>query len=94
MSHSLQNDEAEDKITEHRRLISGVSKAVEIHYAQVLETAKKEWERNCSKPDPSDDCVSVRISASDPQKPSLPCAGVRRKQRRSFLNGNGRPLQV
>ena len=76
---------------DNRRLIDGLRQALDMNYARLLETAKQEWERNLAGKDPSDACVSVRVTSGDSQRLSLPCAGILRKRRRSVLNGNGRP---
>ena len=92
MSNGLRNHDVEDTITENRRLIYGVSEAIDIHHARFLEAAMKQWERNVGGSEPSDACVNVRINSGDSQRASLPCAGVRRKRGRSLLNGSGHPL--
>lgn len=74
----------------NRRLI-GFRQALDMNYARMLETAKQEWERHFAGNDPSDACVSVRVTSGDSQRLSLPCAGILRKRGRSLLNGSGRP---
>lgn len=37
-------------------------KALDQKYGQVMEAARKHWERNFAGKDPSDACVSVRVS--------------------------------
>lgn len=76
---------------DHRRLIDGLKQALDITYARLLETAKQECERNFVGKDPSDACVSVRVSSGDSPRPSLPRAGILRKRCRSLLNSSGRP---
>jgi hypothetical protein len=76
---------------DNRRLIDGLRKALDLDYSRVLETAKKEWERNFAGKSPSDACVSVRVSSGDSQRLSLPCAGILRKRGKSLLNSSGRP---
>ena len=76
---------------ENRRLIDALRQALDSNYSRLLETAEQQWERNFSGKDPSDACVSVRVTSGDSQRPSLPCAGILRRRRKSLLNGNGRP---
>jgi hypothetical protein len=76
---------------ENRRLINALRKALDSNYSRLRETARQQWERNFSGKDPSDACVSVRVTSGDSQRPSLPCAGILRRRRKSLLNGNGRP---
>jgi len=77
--------------TENRRLIGALRKALDSNYARLLETGKQQWERNFAGKDPSDACVSVRVTAGDLQRSSLPCAGILRRRPKLLLNGNGRP---
>ena len=83
MVTNLRNNDADN-----RRLIDGLRQALDMNYARLLETAKQQWERNFAGKDPSDACVSVRVTSGDSQRPSLPCAGILRRRRRSLLNGN------
>ena len=75
-----------------RRLIAGLKHALDLNYARVLDSARQQWERNFAGKDPSDACVSVRITSGEGQKSSLACGGILRKSGHSFLNGNGRHL--
>jgi hypothetical protein len=77
---------------DNRRLIDGLKQALDMNYARLLGTAKQECERNFAWKDPSDACVSVRVSSGDSQRRSLPCAGILRHRGRSVLSGSGRPL--
>ena len=76
--------------TDNRRLIAGLRQALDMNYARLLETAKQDWERHFDGKDPSDACVSVRVTSGDSVRSSLPCAGVLR--RRSRLGHSGRPV--
>jgi hypothetical protein len=77
--------------TDNRRLINGLRTALDMNYSRLLGTAAKEWERNFAGKDPSDACVSVRVSAGDSQRVSLRCAGILRKRGKVLLNSSGRP---
>jgi hypothetical protein len=77
--------------TDNHRLIDDLRRALDMEYARLLETAKRQWARNFAGKDPSDACVSVRVTSGDSQRSSLACAGILRKRRRSLLNGSGRP---
>ena len=86
MVTNLRNNDADD-----RRLIDGLRQALNLNYARLLETARQEWEHNFAGKDPSDACVSVRITSGDSQSLSLPCGGILRKRGRSLLSISGRP---
>lgn len=73
---------------ENRRLIDALRQALDSNYSRLRETAQQQWERNFSGKDPSDACVSVRVTSGDSQRSSLPCAGILRRRRKSVLNGN------
>jgi hypothetical protein len=47
----------------NRELVEGLQKALEKNYGRILRAAGKEWERRFAGKDPSDACVSVRISS-------------------------------
>ena len=68
-------------IIDNRRLISGLRHALDVNYARVLDSARNHWERHFEGNDPSDACVSVRISSGKPT------AGVIKKPGRSMLYG-------
>jgi hypothetical protein len=74
-----------DSIINSHRLISGLRHALDVNYERVLATAQARWEENFGK-DPSDACVSVRISSGKPM------AGVLRKSRGTLLHPAGRRL--
>jgi hypothetical protein len=74
-----------DTVIDSHRLIAGLRHALDVNYARVLATAQERWERNFGS-DPSDACVSVRISSGKP------LAGVLRKSPSSLLQPAGRRL--
>jgi hypothetical protein len=76
---------------DNRRLIDGLRQALEVNHVRMFETAKLEWERNFAGKDPSDSCVSVRITSGDRKTRTLPCGGILRKPLLSLLAGSGRP---
>ena len=90
MNTGFQNDDLGKRIPNHDA-IDALRQALDLGYARFREAAKNEWERNFAGKDPSDACVSVRISTGDSTRRALPCAGVLRR-RRSLLGGGGRPL--
>ena len=45
-------------------LTAPLRKALDQKYGQVVDAARKHWERNFGGKDPSDACVSVRISCN------------------------------
>lgn len=86
MSTHQQNREISDTIIDSRRLISGLRQALDLSYTRVLAAASREWERNFAGKDPSDACVTVRISSGTPG------AGILRKPADSMLSVTGRRL--
>ena len=81
MNTSQQTRAISDNIIDSRRLITGLRHALDMNYARVLAAASAQWERNFAGKDPSDACVTVRISAG------TPCAGVLRRPAGSLLSG-------
>ena len=75
----------------NRDAIDNLRRALDLGYARMRERARSEWERNVAGKDPSDACVSIRITTGDSRGRSLPTAGVLRR-RPSLLAGGGRPL--
>jgi hypothetical protein len=43
-------------------LTAGLRTALNLKYGRVFDVARREWERNFAQADPSNACVSVRIS--------------------------------
>jgi hypothetical protein len=60
--------------TNDRELAAGLRKALDGTYGRIFRAAGREWDRSFAGSDPSDQCVSVRISGSD--------------RRRSLLSGS------
>jgi hypothetical protein len=85
MSSRLQTHAPAKPIINNPRLISGLKHALDMNYARVMEIARNEWEHTYAGKDPSDACVSVRISSG---KKALPCGGILKKPRSSLLHGN------
>ena len=75
-----------ENIIDSRRLIAGLKHALDMNYARVLATARAQWERNFEGKDPSDACVSVRITSGKPM------AGILKKPAGSFLHAGARIL--
>jgi hypothetical protein len=70
-----------DSIIDSHRLITGLRHALDVNYARVLSTAQTRWEQNFAGKDPSDACVSVRITSGKP------LAGILKKSPKSLLHG-------
>lgn len=85
MNTSQQTHALSDNIIDSRRLITGLRHALDVNYGRVLASARAQWERNFEGKDPSDACVSVRITSGKPT------AGILKKPAGSFLPG-ARPL--
>ena len=77
-----------DSIIDSHRLITGLRHALDVNYARVLATAQIRWEQNFAAKDPSDACVSVRISSGKPR------AGILKKSSGSLLHGMTHHLVV
>lgn len=86
MNTSQETHVVSDSIIDSRRLITGLRNALDMNYARVLASARTQWERNFEGKDPSDACVSVRISSGKP------LAGILKKPAGSFLHGSARAL--
>lgn len=79
MTRSSETALASEYIIDNRRLITGLKHALDVNYARVLEGAQQQWERYFQGNDPSDACVSVRITSGKPS------AGVIKKPAASLL---------
>jgi hypothetical protein len=90
MNTHLQTPEVRNNFIESRRLIAGLRHALDLNYARVLDAARREWERSFAGTDPSDACVSVRITSGESKKSTLPCGGFLQRPAWSPLNGHGR----
>ena len=86
MNTSPQTQLLSDNIIDSRRLITGLRHALDVNYARVLASARAQWERNFEGKDPSDACVSVRISSGKPT------AGILKKRAGSLLQAGSRVL--
>jgi hypothetical protein len=73
-----------DHLIDSRRLITGLRQALDVNYARVLDVARTQWERHFEGTDPSDACVSVRITSGKPT------AGVIKKPATFLLYGTRR----
>jgi hypothetical protein len=80
------NIDLETHDADNRSLIEGLRQALDIHYDRLLETAKTACERHFAGKDPSDACVSVRVTSGR----ALSRAGFLQKQDKSPLHGRGR----
>ena len=81
MNSSSQTRALPDSIIDSRRLITGLRHALDVNYARVLATAQTRWEQHFAGKDPSDSCVTVRISSGKPR------AGILKKSPGSLLHG-------
>jgi hypothetical protein len=81
MNSSSQPHLLADNLIDSRRLILGLRHALDVSYERALSAAKTQWEQNFEGNDPSDACVSVRITSGKPT------AGVIRKPASSLLYG-------
>jgi hypothetical protein len=81
MKTSQQIRSLSDNVIDSHRLITGLRRALDVNYERVLDAARMQWERCFEGNDPSDACVSVRITSGKP------CAGVLKKPSASLLYG-------
>ena len=86
MKTANQTSALAETVLDSHRLISGLRHALDVNYARVLASAQERWDRNFAGNDPSDACVSVRISSGKP------LAAILRKSPRSLLHTAGRQL--
>jgi hypothetical protein len=84
MNTSQQTHAVSENIIDSCRLITGLRHALDVNYGRVLASARAQWERNFEGKDPSDACVSVRISSGKPT------AGILKKPAGSFLQAGAR----
>ena len=84
MNTSHQTHTISDNIIDSRRLITGLRHALDVNYGRVLASAKAQWERNFEGKDPSDACVTVRISSGKTT------AGILKKPAGAFLQAGAR----
>jgi hypothetical protein len=80
MKPTQYSDAIADNFIDSRRLITGLRHALDVNYARVLAAAQERWERNFANNDPSNACVSVRISSGKP------LAGILKKSAGSLLH--------
>ena len=75
-------------------MIEGLEQALDRNVQRVRENARRDWETRFAVNDPSDACVTVRISAAPQARLSaLPCAGFLARKVRP-QTGKMRPLLV
>ncbi len=70
MSPTLLNRKHAQQRTSDSELTAGLRNALEGKYGRILQAAGREWERSFAHRDPSNACVSVRISGAN-RVPSL-----------------------
>ena len=79
MKSSSQTQTLPDSFIDSRRLITGLRHALDVNYARVLDGARTQWERYFEANDPSNACVTVRITSGKP------LAGLLKKPAGSLL---------
>jgi hypothetical protein len=85
------NGAIQDQMTKYE-LIEGLQRAIDNSYRRLREKARHEWESRFASNDPSDACVTVRISSARIQTPVLPCAGFLSNGQRSSQKRGHRSL--
>jgi hypothetical protein len=81
MKSSFHTEIVSDNIIDSRRLITGLRHALDVNYSRVVGAARGQWDRYFEGNDPSDSCVSVRITSGKPT------AAVIKKPAASLLYG-------
>src|SRR5712691_1099611 len=93
MRTELEKNAAIHKQMLRLEMIEGLRHALDRNYRRLLKTARADWERLFAGKDPSDACVSVRVTVGDsePQTRSVRGSGFLKarkpspaKQRRSL----------
>ncbi|MEP6685272.1 MAG: hypothetical protein ABJB22_00720 [Verrucomicrobiota bacterium] len=87
MNIPLTSTDVTDIRTPDRQLIDGLQQTLHANYGRLLEAAKEEWENKFAGNDPSDACVTVRITTAAPAPRQLACAGILEKPKTRSLNG-------
>ena len=62
MNHYLQTSEFLAGRITNRELVTGLRSVLDRKYSRIVRAAGDEWQRRFAGKDPSDACVSVRIS--------------------------------
>jgi len=71
--------------------IAGLQRALDNGYRRMRETAHREWQRYfAGQSHPSDECVTVRIRASEAEKGSFPGAAILRVRQSTIQKANPR----
>ena len=93
MGTELEKNAAVHKEMIKLEMIEGLRHALDRNYRRLLQTARADWERLFAGKDPSDACVSVRVTVGDsePETRSVRGSGFLKarkpsqaKQRRSL----------
>ena len=65
MGTELEKNAAVHEEMSKLEMIEGLRHALDRNYRRVLQTARADWERLFAGKDPSDACVSVRVTVGD-----------------------------
>ncbi|HEX8680267.1 MAG TPA: hypothetical protein VF683_09925 [Chthoniobacterales bacterium] len=71
MSPTLLNRKASQHRLGDNELAAGLRTAIDGKYGRIFQAARREWERTFAGRDPSDACVSVRISGGNGRRSLL-----------------------
>jgi hypothetical protein len=85
MNASFQTTNGTKIVSDPRGFIRGLRQALDLNHNRMLTVAKREWERRYAGKDPSDACVTVRISSGEPKKSVLASGGILKKKKRRLL---------
>ena len=69
MKHYLQPPALLAGHATNRELVIGLRSALDRNYSRIVRAASAEWDRRFAGKDPSDACVSVKITAPTARKP-------------------------
>ena len=83
MSTELGKNAATHKEMIKLEMIEGFRHALDQNYRRLLQTARADWERLFADKDPSDACVSIRVTGGDtePQTRSVRGSGFLKSRR-------------
>jgi hypothetical protein len=87
MSGRRRGDEAIEAEMLKCETIEELQRAIDYSYRRLIESARREWERNFAGNDPSDACVRIRVTTIE-ETQTMP--GSVTKQAKSSHGANGK----
>ncbi len=87
MNIPITSTDVTDVRTTDRHLINELRRTLDASYERLLEAARMKWESKFAGNDPSDACVTVRITTDEPSPRQLTCAVPVEKPTPPSFNG-------